>query len=193
MPTDTPRRNAVTHSAEVLAQRPALARSAASSTASSSPALAIRCPTNGRRTPATSSRRERAAIEQGRDQEAQRDIPRALRVLARVQRRVAGDDLAPAVAVGGQRPHDDDFAHGLGAERRGERRDERDAAGRAARILRGRRMPRLRRWACPQASPAGRRISDRERRETLPSVTGWRSIAGGAGACAGNASLAVRT
>ena len=68
---------------------------------------------------------ERPGIQQRRHEVALRDVPRALRVLARVQRRLLRDDLTPAVAASGLRPHDDDLAHRFGAERRRERRDER--------------------------------------------------------------------
>ncbi len=68
---------------------------------------------------------ESVPIQQRGDEKAQRHVPRALRVLARVQRRLLRDDLTPAVPIGSQRPRDDDLAHRLGAEGCRERRDER--------------------------------------------------------------------
>ena len=71
-------------------------------------------------------RRDSAAPEQGRREEAGEDIPRALRVLAGVRRLGLRDHLAPPAPVGGFGGDDDDLPHRLGAERRRERRHQRD-------------------------------------------------------------------
>ena len=69
---------------------------------------------------------ERLAVQQRGNEPAERDIPRALRVLTRIQGCRTGDDLAPSLAVGGQCPRDDHLAHGVGAERGREGRDQGD-------------------------------------------------------------------
>ncbi len=69
--------------------------------------------------------RERAALEQGRGEEPREHVPCSLRVLAGVEGLGRGHDLPPPAAVVRLGGDDDDLAHGLGAERRGEGRHER--------------------------------------------------------------------
>ena len=119
-------RHPVVHGAEVLPQRSALAAQRRVEHRELQAGLGHAVPDERCERACDRFGRQRVAIEQGGDEPAGSDIPRSLRVLARVQRRGAGHDLAPAVAVGREGPREDDLAHGLGAERRRERRDQRD-------------------------------------------------------------------
>ena len=122
-----PRRHAVAERAEILAERAVLGAQRGVEDGELDAGFRHAVALAGLQDPRDVLRGDAAPVEQGGDQPPHGDIPRALRVLARVQRGLARDDLAPSLAVGGERAHDDDLAHRLGAERRRERRHERDA------------------------------------------------------------------